>query len=184
MIFPKWKHLWTYGMVDEPMRSSFLETGRSRLCCYAIKCPCLWASPWLESSKSCFRLNRLGRTWKQWCVWCCLIFPINVGRTNIYIYIYTHTYAAASSICFLYADMKIPLMNFSFYDMWRYLQICLKTENNGWCCVPNFKYYFAEVSRPSPYYETLVLIFVTPRTKGMMWWNMMELYVWQRLKQP
>ena len=98
MIFPKWKHLWTYGMVDEPMCSSFLETWHSRLCCYAIKCPCLWASPRLESSKSCFRLNHLGRTWKQWCVWCCLMFPINVGRTNVYIYI--NTYAAASSICF------------------------------------------------------------------------------------
>ena len=145
MYFQTGKHLWTYhGMVEDPMCASF----KAFLLCHQmpLSIPGVGVQQELFQAQPSFWTIENGDVY-----WCCLMFPINLGRTNIYIYIFMlqlHLYM------FLYADMKIPLIHFRDYERWWYLQVCLKMDKFGWCCVPSFNCDFAEVSRPSP---------------GMMW---------------
>ena len=160
MYFQNGKHLWTYhGMVDDPMCASF----KAFLLCHQmpLSIPAVGVQQELFQAQPSFWTIENGDVY-----WCCLMFPINVGRTNIYIYVYIHihTYVAAF-ICFYMRTWRFPWFISGIMrdgDICRFASKCKK--NWLMCQVPCFKCDVAEVSRPSPWTT-----------------SMMQCYMWQRL---
>ena len=108
-VLPTWKHVWTYhGMVDDPMCSSF----KAFLRCHQMpsSIPAVGVQQELFQAQPLFWTIENGDVY-----WCCLLFPINVGRTNLYICVYIHM-LQLHLYMFLYADMKIPLIDFRQWD--------------------------------------------------------------------
>ena len=141
----------------------------SRLFCCAIKC--LWASPQLESSKSCFRLNHFfGLLKTMMCIdvaWCFL----STWVEPMCIYIYWHVLQLHLYV-FICGHEDSPD---SFQGLWEMVIFADLPENGKEWLMLCAKFQLCLCRGISP------LPMEGPQTAGMMWLkDMMQCYMWQR----
>lgn len=165
MYFQNGKHLWTYhGMVDDPMCASF----KAFLLCHQmpLSIPAVGVQQELFQAQPSFWTIENGDVY-----WCCLMFPINVGRTNIYIYIYIHMLQLYLFV-FICGHEDSPD---SFQGLWEMVIFADLPENGKeWLMLcAKFQLWLCRCISPLP--------MEGPQTTGMMWLkNMMQCYMWLR----